>query len=133
MLESSWESYCTDIANVSTPTELIGALETLVSAAKVDLSAPASVVYAHDTRPSCPALVQAMVDGLAAMGATCIDAGLKTTPQLHYLVKALNTKGTPDAYGEPSEEGYYKKLSAAYLKLVVSDCTSRATGARETG
>lgn len=139
MLESSWESHCTAAVNATNADELIAALETLIATAKINLNAPASVVYGHDTRPTCPALVKAVASGLATMGATVIDAGLKTTPQLHYLVKALNTKGTPDAYGEPTEEvsacvrgaaeaqcslplahpqGYYAKLSSAYISLV---------------
>lgn len=39
---------------------------------------------------------------------------------LHYLVRCLNTANTPDAYGEPTEEGYYKKLSQAFKTAVVS-------------
>jgi phosphoacetylglucosamine mutase len=43
-----------------------------------------------------------------------------TTPILHYLVRAINTKGTKDAYGDDSEHGYFTKLSEAFKKLVVS-------------
>lgn len=118
MLDASWESHCTAAVNANTSQELITALETLVTTAKINLKTPATVVYAHDTRPTCPALVKALAAGLAAMGATTIDAGLQTTPILHYLVKALNTKGTPDEYGQPTEQGYYNKLAAAYIKLV---------------
>lgn len=118
MLEASWEAYCTAAVNATTADELLTVLNKLVQANKINLSTPASVVYGHDTRPTSGILVKAVASGLAALGAQVIDAGLKTTPQLHYLVKALNTQGTPDAYGEPSEEGYYKKLSAAYVKLV---------------
>ena len=39
---------------------------------------------------------------------------------LHYIVRCINTAGTSDAYGEPTEEGYYKKLSEAYKTAVVS-------------
>jgi phosphoacetylglucosamine mutase len=41
-----------------------------------------------------------------------------TTPQLHYLVRCINTQGTPYAYGEPTEKGYYEKLAAAYKKVM---------------
>lgn len=118
MLESSWEPYCTAAVNATSADELVSVLEKLIQSTKINLATPASVVYAHDTRPTSGILVKAVASGLAALGAHTIDAGLQTTPQLHYLVKALNTQGTPDAYGEPTEEGYYKKLSAAYLKLV---------------
>ncbi|CAO1636660.1 unnamed protein product [Parajaminaea phylloscopi] len=127
MLDASWERHCTAAVNANSAQELIEALEQLVSVAKINLKAPSSVVYAHDTRSSCPKLVKAVAAGLAAMGANVIDAGLQTTPVLHYLVKAINTQGKPDEYGEPTEEGYYKKLSAAYIKLV-----SRLSGAGST-
>ncbi|PWN52826.1 putative PCM1-phosphoacetylglucosamine mutase [Violaceomyces palustris] len=118
MLEASWEPHCTEIANATSEEELIRSLQKLITTFKIDVNADASVIFGYDTRPSCKELVQAIVDGLSAMGAHIIDAGLKTTPQLHYLVKCHNTKGTPDAYGEPTDEGYYKKLSEAYIKLV---------------
>ena len=37
-----------------------------------------------------------------------------TTPQLHYMVRCHNTAGE---YGEATEEGYYKKISKAFLHL----------------
>lgn len=42
------------------------------------------------------------------------DFGLVTTPQLHYMVCCQNTQGN---YGEPTVEGYYKKLSEAFIQL----------------
>jgi phosphoacetylglucosamine mutase len=120
MLEASWESYCTEAANAKSTGELVSVLETLIKVANIDLNIPATVIYGHDTRPTSPSLVKAIAEGLATMGATAIDAGLKTTPQLHYLVLAHNTKGTEDEYGDPTEEGYYKKLSGAFLRLIVS-------------
>ena len=41
-------------------------------------------------------------------------SGILTTPQLHYMVRCHNTDG---AYGEATEEGYYKKYSKAFLHL----------------
>ena len=41
-------------------------------------------------------------------------SGLLTTPQLHYIVRCQNTAGQ---YGEPTEEGYFKKLSQAFSNL----------------
>lgn len=40
--------------------------------------------------------------------------GVVTTPQLHYMVRCHNTGGE---YGEATEEGYYKKISKAFLHL----------------
>lgn len=42
------------------------------------------------------------------------DFGLVTTPQLHYMVCCQNSQGT---YGDATVEGYYKKLSEAYIQL----------------
>ncbi|PKI85946.1 phosphoacetylglucosamine mutase [Malassezia vespertilionis] len=115
MLDAAWEPVCTRIANAATAEELVQELQHVVDAFQIDLSVPARVVYAWDTRPSSPSLVRAIVDGMDAIGAEKMDGGLLTTPQLHYLVFAYNTAGTPDAYGEPTEEGYYHKLGDAYL------------------
>lgn len=119
MLEASWEAHATVLANASTTGDLVSALETIVQATKIDLSKPSRVVYARDTRPSGVALVAALEDGLKAIGAEGRDAGVTTTPILHYLVRSINTKGTKESYGIDSEEGYFLKLSDAFKKLVV--------------
>jgi len=119
MLEASWEAHATVIANAPTTDALLEALDSVVKNAKIDLSKPARVVYARDTRPSGPALILALEDGFKALGVEARDGGVTTTPILHYLVKAINTKGTKDSYGDDSEDGYYTKLSGSFKKLVV--------------
>ncbi|OWK01471.1 PGM3, partial [Cervus elaphus hippelaphus] len=42
------------------------------------------------------------------------DYGLLTTPQLHYMVFCRNSKGQ---YGKATVEGYYQKLSLAFVEL----------------
>ena len=42
------------------------------------------------------------------------DYGLLTTPQLHYMVFCRNSKGQ---YGKATVEGYYQKLSSAFVEL----------------
>lgn len=118
MLESSWEGHATTLANAPSE-EFVAALDAFIKATKIDLSKPSRVVYARDTRPSGPALIAALEDGLKAIGADTRNAGVTTTPILHYLVRSINTKGTKESYGEDSEEGYYTKLSEAFKKLVV--------------
>ncbi|ORY77999.1 Phosphoacetylglucosamine mutase [Leucosporidium creatinivorum] len=117
MLHSSWEAYATQLANALSAEALIAALQQIILAAEIDLTVPATVVYGHDTRPSCPGLVKALEDGLESIGVKGIAAGLVTTPQLHYLVRCYNTQGTKEAYGEATLEGYYQKLAAAYTTL----------------
>ncbi|PPQ82054.1 hypothetical protein CVT25_014595 [Psilocybe cyanescens] len=118
MLETSWEAHATVLANAPTTDALLEALEVLVASAKIDLSKPSRVVYARDTRPSAPALISALEDGFKALGVEARDGGVTTTPILHYLVKAINTKGTSESYGEDSEDGYYTKLSESFKKLI---------------
>lgn len=129
MLEASWETHATTLSNAHTTDELIDALETLVRNTKIDLSKPARVVYARDTRPSGVALIAALEDGFTALGAQARNAGVTTTPILHYLVLAINTKDTPETYGDDSEEGYFQKLSDAFKNLIVRRCSSRSTAA----
>lgn len=78
----------------------------------------ARVVFARDTRASGPHLVTALVEGLKASGTEYTDYELLTTPQLHYITRCLNTKGTPYDYGEPTELGYYEKTAAALKEAI---------------
>lgn len=120
MLEASWESHATALANAADTDAFIEVLTNLVQTLKIDLSKPSRVVYARDTRPSGPALIAALEDGFTALGVEARNAGVTTTPILHYLVRAINTKGTKESYGDDSVEGYMQKLSTAFKKLVVS-------------
>ena len=120
MLENAWESHATTLANAPNTSAFIEAVENFVRVAKIDLNKPSRVVYARDTRPSGASLVRALEDGFQAIGAETRDAGITTTPVLHYLVRAINTKGTKDEYGPDSEEGYVTKLTTAFKKLIVS-------------
>lgn len=77
------------------------------------------------------------MDALKATGAEYTDYKLLTTPQLHYLVRCVNTKGTQYAYGDVSENGYYEKLAVAFKQamkhhkangLVTVDCANGVGG-----
>jgi phosphoacetylglucosamine mutase len=58
----------------------------------VNMSNPARVIFARDTRASGPSLVVALKDALDATGTEYTDHGILTTPQLHYLVRCINTQ-----------------------------------------
>lgn len=118
MLEQSWEAHATALANCETTQDLISTYEALAAQLRIDVNAPASVVYAYDTRPSGPALIQALEAGLGAFGdrVKTINVGVTTTPVLHYVVKATNDKS--GTYGKPTIAGYYEKLAAALKTLV---------------
>ncbi|KAI7958122.1 hypothetical protein MJO29_006339 [Puccinia striiformis f. sp. tritici] len=113
MLVSSWESHATLLANSS---DLASSLKEIISSDSIDFNQPAKLIFGHDTRPSCARLINAFKDGVKALdpSAQLVESGLKTTPQLHYLVKCINDGGS---YGAPTEEGYYKKLSDAFIAL----------------
>ena len=121
MLEAAWENHATTLANAQTTDQLVSEIDKLITLAKIDLAKPAKVVYAYDTRPTGPELVEALKFGLDASGAEARNEGLQTTPILHYLVRCINSKGSEDEYGVDSEEGYMTKLSDSFKKLVVRE------------
>lgn len=102
------------MANKATPEDVSKYYQDIASKYKIDLSAPANVVVARDTRASGSRLLGCLIDGLKGAGAEYKDYGFLTTPQLHYMVRCLNTEGTKDAYGTPTEKGYYEKFGAAF-------------------
>ena len=118
MLAQSWESYAIALANAPSPEALAKELQKIVDAEHLDLGkGKARVIVARDTRPSGEALVKALKLGIQVLGGEFVDHGIKTTPQLHYLVRCINTQG---AYGAPTEDGYHQKLANAFKKIVAS-------------
>lgn len=121
-MQQSWESYATVLAN--TPSENIGqAYEALVNETLVDeirqlQDRAAKVVFARDTRASGPALVKALKAALDAVKVEYKDYGILTTPQLHYMTRCINTAGTPYAFGEATEKGYYEKMAKAFKTVM---------------
>ncbi|KAK9463528.1 uncharacterized protein V1516DRAFT_668006 [Lipomyces oligophaga] len=118
MLEASWEAFATKFANADSDVDLARAYLDLSESLNINLEKPANVVYARDTRASGPALAAALKDGLTASGAAMTNYEVLTTPQLHYIVKSINTASTPTPYGEPNEMGYYAKLSDAFAAVM---------------
>ncbi|KAL1311272.1 hypothetical protein AAFC00_001460 [Neodothiora populina] len=118
MLEASWEKYATMLANAVDDDDLVKVYNDIAKTVKVNLEAPANVIFARDTRASGPRLVECLLDALDATAAKYTDFKWLTTPQLHYLVRCINTKGTQDEYGEPAEKGYYEKLAAAFKQAI---------------
>ncbi|KAJ9649565.1 Phosphoacetylglucosamine Mutase [Coniosporium tulheliwenetii] len=118
MLEASWEAYATLLANAATDEALLELYKKLSSDLKINGEAPARVIFARDTRASGSRLVGCLIDALEAAGAEHTDFKLLTTPQLHYLVRCVNTKGTQYEYGDVSEQGYYEKIGAAFKRAM---------------
>lgn len=73
-----------------------------------------NIVAAYDTRPSSEALFNAFKTGVEVLNGVLVNYGLMSTPQLHYMVRCLNTN---NSYGEPNEDGYFDKLTFAFFKI----------------
>uniref|UniRef100_A0A8C9BK38 Phosphoacetylglucosamine mutase n=1 Tax=Phocoena sinus TaxID=42100 RepID=A0A8C9BK38_PHOSS len=113
MLAPSWEDHATCLANAEEQ-DLPRVLVDIGEKAAVNLHQDAFVVIGRDTRPSSEKLSQSVIDGVTVLGGQFHDYGLLTTPQLHYMVYCRNTSGQ---YGKATIEGYYQKLSAAFVEL----------------
>ncbi|KAG7292604.1 hypothetical protein NEMBOFW57_002639 [Staphylotrichum longicolle] len=118
MLEQDWERYATALVNAPSDEDLVNIYNRLATDLKIDLKISAKVVYGRDTRPSGHKLVTALAAALEATNTEPNDFKILTTPQLHYLVRATNSEGTPLAYGKVSEAGYYEKLSEAFVRAI---------------
>ncbi|NXA15825.1 AGM1 mutase, partial [Sapayoa aenigma] len=114
MLHPSWEGYATQLANAEEQ-ELQKVITEICQKETVNLHKDASVFIGRDTRPSSEKLSQSVVDGVLVLGGHYHDYGLVTTPQLHYMVCCQNTQGR---YGKATVEGYYEKLSKAFMELI---------------
>lgn len=113
MLEASWETIATNLANVQ-DNDLISMLTCISAKENIDLSIPATVIIGRDTRRSSPTLLKAALAGIEALRGNATDLGLVTTPQLHYVVVCTNTNG---AYGNPTLQGYYSKLTTVFKSI----------------
>lgn len=118
MLEQEWEQYATFMVNSASDEDLLQYYHKFAGIQKIDLTAPAKVIYGRDTRPSGHKLATALADALAATDTEAVDSKILTTPQLHYLVRATNAEGTPFPYGKVSEAGYYEKLADAFVRAL---------------
>ncbi|KAG6003229.1 hypothetical protein E4U21_002261 [Claviceps maximensis] len=118
MLVQEWEGYATQLVNCPTDAKLLATYKDLVAKLEIDIDIPGRVVYGRDTRPSGHTLAAALAAGLKATATEYTDHRILTTPQLHYITRCLNTEGTPKAYGEPSETGYYKKFADAFVRAL---------------
>ncbi|KAI9831567.1 MAG: hypothetical protein M1819_004798 [Sarea resinae] len=115
MLEASWEAYATQLANAPSDEALLEVYNKLEADQKIKPDVTSRVIFARDTRASGPSLVSALVDALQATNTEYDDHKILTTPQLHYSVRCINTQ---HEYGEPTEKGYYEKLSKAFRKAI---------------
>ncbi|CAG7721950.1 unnamed protein product [Allacma fusca] len=113
MLAPDWEKLSTSLANLSDDELPQAIIEKLIKPYSIDWQAPGLVYLGRDTRPSSVALAKAVIDGIACIGCELIDFDVVSTPIVHYLVASRND----ESLGEPTREGYLKKLSGGFRRV----------------
>lgn len=113
MLDQSWEQLATDLVNVSDQ-DLQNQIAKIIETQKIDIGQASCVFVGMDNRYHSPGLLKAVSDGVLALKGKVKSFGIVTTPMLHYFVVCANTNG---AYGVPTEEGYYTKLTSSFKSL----------------
>lgn len=113
MLAPAWEVHATSLVNAKDE-DITQVMENIIKEARIDTTLVPLVYVGRDTRPSSNRLCEAVVIGVTAVGGQVKDLGVITTPILHYVVTCHNDGGV---YGEPSEDGYYKKIANAFVNL----------------
>ncbi|XP_019090063.1 PREDICTED: phosphoacetylglucosamine mutase-like, partial [Camelina sativa] len=115
MLSQEWEPFADQIANASTPQELVSLIRAFVEKEEIKIGGDkgAEVWLGRDTRPSGVSLLRAAEIGVdSVLGSVAVDIGILTTPQLHWMVRAKN-KGL-----KATENDYFENLSTSFRCLV---------------
>ncbi|GME89024.1 unnamed protein product [[Candida] boidinii] len=89
MLNQDWESFATKLSNCNEFNEFVDVINEIVSLNNIDLSKPAKVIIARDSRESGERLLKCVIDGISSINGDYQDFGLLTTPQLHYLTRSF--------------------------------------------
>mmetsp|Transcript_11392 Transcript_11392/g.23290 ORF Transcript_11392/g.23290 Transcript_11392/m.23290 type:complete len:638 (-) Transcript_11392:3385-5298(-) len=73
----------------------------------------------RDTRPHSASLAALAAEAARCLGATIVDHGVVTTPQLHHAVMHANPRRLPNAIPvRPNEDGYMEIMSRSYATLI---------------
>ena len=114
MLAQSWEPHAENLVNFG---EVDGAIRILHEIEDSSKSEVSRMVIGRDTRPHSQGLTAMVEKGAKQVGAAVFDIGLVTTPQLHFIIKQLNS----DACTHPPDrvlDTYYSTLSDGFLSLI---------------
>ncbi|VVB15019.1 unnamed protein product [Arabis nemorensis] len=115
MLSQEWEPFADQIANASSPGELVSLIRQFMEKEEITIGdkKSAEVWLGRDTRPSGESLLRAAEIGVSSvLGSVAIDMGILTTPQLHWMVRAKN-KGL-----SATENDYFENLSTSFRCLI---------------
>lgn len=110
MLAQDWEPFANALANAQSPAAFLQLVEDFTRGRNaISNSHHGRVIVARDTRPSGERLLEAAKQGVEAVsGVTAMVAGILTTPQLHWMVRATN-RGL-----EACESDYFIQLSNGF-------------------
>lgn len=135
MLVRSWEGYACELANASLEevpaiVDSIAAREGIAFTCAGGEPLKATVVVGKDTRQSSERLCARVTVGAVALGATVLDKGLLTTPQLHHIVRMHNFPALAGPDGRyAGEDGYYTMLADGF-KGVTAGVSSSSLSSR---
>lgn len=121
MMSQAWEPFSDALANAPSPEALVELVLQFAKDEGITLGGgpSAQVLLARDTRPTGEYLLDAAVKGInAIIGATALDMGILTTPQLHWMVRSKNKSL------KASEEDYFTQVTESFrhlLELVPDD------------
>ncbi|WZZ90917.1 phosphoacetylglucosamine mutase [Brassica napus] len=114
MLSQEWEPFADQIANASSPQELVSLIKDFVKKEEIAIEKGGGEVWlGRDTRPSGERLLRAAEIGVrSVLGSVAVDVGVLTTPQLHWMVRAKN-KGL-----KATESDYFENLVTSFKCLI---------------
>ncbi|KAG2273642.1 hypothetical protein Bca4012_045898 [Brassica carinata] len=114
MLSQEWEPFADQIANASSPRELVSLIKDFVEKEEIAIEKGGGEVWlGRDTRPSGERLLRAAEIGVrSVLGSVAVDVGVLTTPQLHWMVRAKN-KGL-----KATESDYFENLVTSFKCLI---------------
>jgi phosphoacetylglucosamine mutase len=113
MLSQHWEAYATQLANCEHHEQLPQVLQQIAEKEGIALDTQANVITGRDTRPSSVTLMNAVHDGIRALGGHVQDMGEVTTPQLHFAVRQTNRQLPAD------EQAYYQHFTTAFKNALL--------------
>lgn len=128
MLDAAWEEHAVSLANAPDSQHALALIHTLLSqhtstgdggnSSKKKL--PKMVVHiGRDTRSHSLPLAALVIRASRAMGATVIDHGEVTTPQLHHFVMHANGHMLPSIIPQRcNESGYCEIMAMSYAALL---------------
>ena len=93
MLEESWEKHASSLANAD---DIVAELKNIIRHTYTDMTNPASIFIARDTRPSGAGLVKALMEGIQALGGIYHDYGMRYFSRGHfYWLRAISKFSHP--------------------------------------